>query len=166
MHIRPSMPSDHPVLQDIEVRAGELFRDVGMADIADAAPPSEEELTEAAAVLVAVDDAGGLVGYARVELVGEGAHLEQISVLPDQGGQGIGTALLDAVIDWAREGGFGSVTLTTFRDVPFNAPLYAKRGFVEVPEPEWSAAIADLVTEEARHGLDPTQRVVMRRPVR
>lgn len=166
MHIRPAMPSDLPVLQDIEVQAGELFRGVGMDDIADAAPPSEAELADAAAVLVAVDDAGGLVGYARIELVGEGAHLEQISVLPDHGGQGIGTALLDAVAAWAREREFDEVTLTTFKDIAFNAPLYAKRGFTEVPAPEWPTAIADLVAEEARHGLDPEQRVVMRRPVR
>jgi GNAT superfamily N-acetyltransferase len=166
VHIRPAMPSDLPVLQDIEVQAGELFRGVGMDDIADAAPPSEEELADAAAVLVAVDDAGELVGYARIELVGEGAHLEQISVLPDHGSQGIGTALLDAVTAWARDRDFDAVTLTTFRDIPFNAPLYAKRGFVEVPGSAWPPAITALVEEEARHGLDPEQRVVMRRPAR
>ena len=69
-----------------------------------------------------------------VELVDGHAHLEQISVLPEHGGQGIGTQLLDAVAGWATGQGHAEVTLTTFRDVPFNAPLYAKRGYEVVPE--------------------------------
>jgi GNAT superfamily N-acetyltransferase len=164
--IRAAIPSDWPVLQDIEVRAGALFRAVGMDEIADDDPPSDDELADAAAVLVAVDDIGELVGYAHVELVGGQPHLEQLSVLPEAGRQGVGTALIEAVVDWARQRGAPEVTLTTFRDVPFNAPLYAKRGFTEVPEAEWSAALHEQVAEETSHGLDPTQRVVMRRPVR
>ena len=73
-----------------------------------------------------------------VELVDGHAHLEQISVLPEHGGQGVGTQLLDAVAGWAKGQGHAEVTLTTFRDVPFNAPLYAKRGYEIVPEAEWT----------------------------
>ena len=163
MLIRTATPADWPVLQQIEVAAGSLFRDLGMDAIADDPPPSDDELAAAAVVLVASDDLGELVGYARVELLDAHAHLEQLSVLPDHGGQGIGTALLEAVGAWARELGHTEVTLTTFRDVAFNAPLYAKRGFVEVPEGQWSPELRALVAEEADHGLDPTSRVVMRR---
>src|SRR5687767_14971302 len=135
-----------------------------MDDITDHDPPAVEELAAAPAVLVAEVD-GAVVGYARIELVDDQAHLEQLSVLPDHGGQGIGTALLDAVCDWARARGDGAVTLTTFREVAFNAPLYEKRGFAEVPEPVWPPGMRSLIAEEAAHGLDPAQRVVMRRPI-
>jgi GNAT superfamily N-acetyltransferase len=116
-------------------------------------------------VFVAASDDGELLGYAMVELVDDHAHLEQLSVLPDHGGQGIGTELLDAVAGWATNQGHTEVTLTTFRDVPFNAPLYAKRGFEVVPEDEWTDALRDRVAHEATLGLDPSARVVMRRPL-
>jgi GNAT superfamily N-acetyltransferase len=163
--IRPAHAGDYPALQDIERRAGTLFREIGMADIADAEPYSEAELAAAETVLVAIDDAGEPVGYAMVGLVDGHAHLEQLSVLPEHGGRGIGTALLEAVAEWATARGVAEVTLTTFRDVAFNAPLYARRGFSVVDEPDWTEGLRELVEREALHGLDPTTRVVMRRRV-
>ena len=73
-----------------------------------------------------------------VELVDGHAHLGQISVLPEHGGQGVGTQLLDAVAGWAQGQGHAEITLTTFRDVPFNAPLYGKRGYEVVPDSDWT----------------------------
>jgi GNAT superfamily N-acetyltransferase len=147
------------------VAAGALFREIGMTRIADDAPPTVEQLAAAPAVLVAVDGDGELVGYARIEVVDGQTHLGQLSVHPDHGRQGIGTALLDAVADWARERGDMGITLTTFRDVPFNAPLYRKRGYVDLPASEWGPELAAAVAAEAAHGLDLAERVVMRRLV-
>jgi len=100
-----------------------------------------------------------------VELVDGHAHLEQLSVVPEAGQQGIGTALIDAVVAWAGARGDVEVTLTTFRDVPFNAPLYAKRGFETVAEADWTDGVRALVAREEADGLDITTRVVMRRTV-
>lgn len=161
--IRPANADDYTALQDIERRAGGLFREIGMAHIADDEPHGEEELATAETVLVAIDQVGDPVGYAMVSIVDGHAHLEQISVLPEHGGRGIGTALLDAVAEWAAARGDAEVTLTTFRDVPFNAPLYAKRGFSVVIERDWTDGLRALVAREAALGLDPTTRVVMRR---
>ena len=165
MHIRPSTPADFPALQHIEVRAGELFVEIGMPEIAAHPPGDLAEFAAAEALLVAVGDDHQPVGYAWIELVDDTTSLEQLSVLPDHGAQGVGTALIDAVVAWARGRGDAAVTLTTFREVPFNAPIYAKRGFVEVPETEWSDATRRLVAAETAHGLDPAQRVVMRRTI-
>lgn len=151
----------------MERAAGALFRtidDPAVAAVADDPPPDAADLADAAWVVVAEVD-GSVAGYARVELVDDQAHLEQLSVLPDLGRQGIGTALIEAVVEWARDRGDEAVTLTTFRDVPFNAPLYGRRGFVELPPAAWSRELRDLVAEEAGHGLDPARRVVMRRAV-
>jgi hypothetical protein len=37
--------------------------------------------------------------------------------------------LVGSVCDWSRSHGFDAVTLTTFRDVPWNGPFYEKLGF-------------------------------------
>lgn len=163
VRVRTAGEADWGALRDIEVRAGELFRDLGMDEIADDDPPAAAELAAAATVLVAVAPDGAAVGYAWIELVDGHAHLEQLSVVPEHGGRGVGTALLDAVASWAVARGDTEVTLTTFRDVPFNAPLYARRGYVSVPEAEWTAEVRALVELEADHGLDPSTRTVMRR---
>jgi GNAT superfamily N-acetyltransferase len=163
--IRPALPDDHRALQEIERRAGERFRAIGMPEIADDEPCSEDELAAAALLLAATDGTGAVIGYAMAGLVDDHAHLEQLSVAPDRGGHGVGTALIDAVMDWARARGDREVTLTTFRHVPFNAPLYAKRGFVVVDEAQWTDGLRAVVAREAAHGLDVAQRVVMRRAV-
>lgn len=163
MKVRPGTSVDWPVVQDIERRAGERFREVGMPEIADDDPPTDADLADALEVLVAIDDAGELVGYAWLEPLGDGVHLEQLSVPPEHGGRGVATALLEAVASWACARGCPEVTLTTFRHVPFNAPFYERRGFAVVPEERWTPAIIDLVAREASHGLDPDRRVVMQR---
>jgi GNAT superfamily N-acetyltransferase len=163
--IRAARPDDYAKLQDVERRAGELFRRIGMPEIAEDDPPAADHLAAGAAVYVATDEADDPLGYALVELVDGHAHLEQISVVPEAGRQGIGTALLEAVVDWARARGDAEVTLTTFRDVAFNAPLYAKRGFAVVDEARWTDGLRAVVAQEAAHGLDVTARVVMSRRV-
>ena len=163
--IRAARPSDYRKLSDIERRAGELFREVGLPEIADHEPFDADELASAVVLFVATGPDEEPIGYAMVELVDGHAHLGQMSVLPEHGRQGIGTRLLDAVAGWATGQGHTEVTLTTFRDVPFNAPLYEKRGYTIVPETDWTDALRDLVAHEAELGLDPTTRVVMRLPL-
>jgi GNAT superfamily N-acetyltransferase len=163
--IRVARRADYAKLQDIERRAGVLFREIGMPEIADDDPPSFDHLASGAALYVATDASEVPVGYALVDLVDGHAHLEQISVVPEAGRQGIGTELIDAVVAWARARGDTEVTLTTFRDVPFNAPLYARRGFVVVEEPDWTDGQRAVMAKEKADGLDVTARVVMTRPI-
>ncbi len=163
--IRAARPPDYQKLPAIERRAGELFREAGMPDIADAEPFEADDLAAAAALFIATADDDEPIGYAMVEIVDGHAHLAQLSVVPDRGREGLGTQLLDAVAGWAAGQGHAEVTLTTFRDLPFNAPLYAKRGFEVVPPEAWTPALKDLVEREADMGLDPELRVVMSRPL-
>ncbi len=165
MVIRAARPSEYARLREIERRAGELFRGIGMPEIADDEPPSADHLASGAALYVATDDADQPVGYALVELVDGHAHLEQLSVVPEHGRQGIGQALLRAVEDWARARGDEEVTLTTFRDVAFNAPFYAKHGFTTLVDGDLTDGLRAVVAREAADGLDITIRVVMSRPL-
>ncbi len=134
-----------------------------MPEIANDDPPSADHLASGAALYVATDDADQPVGYALVELVDGHAHLEQVSVVPEHGRQGIGAALLDAVADWARARGDTEITLTTFRDVAFNAPYYERHGFVVLDDGDLTNGLRALVAKEAADGLDTTTRVVMSR---
>ncbi len=86
----------------------------------------ENDLAKAAVVLVSGDPA---VGFACVEVVDGAAHLRQLSVHPSQSRRGHGSASAAAVCAWATSLGYEAVTLTTFRDVPWNGPFYARMGF-------------------------------------
>lgn len=103
------------------------------------------------------------VGFAHVEMLKSGLpHLEELGVHPSHARQGLGTRLVAAVCDWADRQRYPQLTLTTFRDAPFNMPFYAKLGFSELGPSELSAELVAVVEAEARRGLDPERRVVMR----
>jgi GNAT superfamily N-acetyltransferase len=103
------------------------------------------------------------VGFAHVEMLEpSAAHLEEIDVHPNHARRGLGTRLIATILSWAATAGCRSVTLTTFRDVPWNMRFYARLGFKVVPSDELSPALAAVVRDEARRGLDPNGRVVMR----
>ena len=103
------------------------------------------------------------VGFAHVTLLEpEAAHLAEIDVHPAHGRRGLGRRLVAAVCRWAERHGYAAVTLSTFRDVAWNMPFYAGLGFEEVPWTACPAALRSVVQDEARRGLDPTRRVVMR----
>ena len=168
--LRPALSADGERLRAIERAAGERFREVDLAAIAEDEPMSVDELAvyaDAGRSWVATlqDDGpeatGSIVGYVLVDVVDSAAHVEQISVDPDVQGRGVGRALLDRVEQYARTNGLMSLTLTTFRDVPWNAPLYAHLGFRELAAAEIGPGLAALVEHEASHGLDPDQRVCL-----
>ena len=105
------------------------------------------------------------VGFAHVEVLEpNSAHLQEIDVCPAHGRRGLGTRLVMRVCAWAAAAGYEAVTLSTFRDVPWNMPFYARLGFTVVAESEVSPALWSVVEDERRRGLDASRRVVMRRP--
>ena len=112
-------------------------------------PPGSEPLF----ILVAVLAAGcPPVGFVRVDELDGQAHLEQLSVHPDSAGRGVGRSLVQAALREATSRGYGSMTLCTFADIPFNAPFYASCGFAELEDR--GDALAALRAHEARLGLD------------
>ena len=178
--IRPTRPADLPRIQQIESAAGELFRAIGMPDIADDPVPTTEVLTryqQAGLSWVAIDDnaaaapgagaadsdGGQAVGFVLVKLVDGQAHIEQVTIDPRHARRRIGRDLVDHVEAWAHTQGHRALTLTTFRDVAWNGPYYERLGFTEMVQrgPE----LAALMAEEAAHGLDPEQRLAMMRPI-
>lgn len=158
--IRAARAEELPALQEIERAAGECFRDVGMAQIADDEPLPVEELERfrrAGTAWVAVDDADRPVAYLLAEPVDGALHVEQVSVHPSQARRGLGRALLD------EAGRNTPLTLTTFAQVPWNAPYYARLGFRVLDEAEWTPGLRAIRAREAAIGLDRWPRVCMAR---
>jgi GNAT superfamily N-acetyltransferase len=113
----------------IEHEADAMFLSVGIGPFND--DGSDAHLADAAVVLAVGDPP---IGFASVGLIDRVAHLWQLAVDPDEGRRGYGTALVRAVCAWARANGDGAVTLTTFRDVAWNGPFYARLGFRTLAE--------------------------------
>lgn len=103
------------------------------------------------------------MGFALLGNLGGDAHLREIDVLPDRAGAGIGSALLETACRRAREHGARRIVLTTFRDLPFNAPWYARCGFVELAGDERGAALDAVLAAEADAGLEAAARCAMGR---
>jgi GNAT superfamily N-acetyltransferase len=102
------------------------------------------------------------VGFAHVEVRDRDAvHLEEIDVHPEHSRRGLGRKLVLHVCEWAAEHGYQSVTLTTFRDLPWNMPFYARLGFTAVRADQLSTGLRAIVDDETHRGLDPLRRVVM-----
>ncbi|WP_395364943.1 GNAT family N-acetyltransferase [Streptomyces sp. YH02] len=171
MRIRAAAPAELPLLQDIERAAGEPFRTLGMAAIADDDPlPLDvlESYRRAGRAWVAVDAADRPVAYLLTDTVDGSAHIEQVSVHPDAARRGVGRALIEHLAAAAGEQGLAALTLTTFTEVPWNAPYYARLGFRPLADsdPALTEGLRAISRAEAAHGLSVWPRVCMRREVR
>ena len=108
--------------------------------------------------------AGDLPVGMVITSVREGAvYIEEMDVLPSHGRRGLGARLLTTVSDWARARGHLAITLSTFRDVPWNGPFYRKNGFRDLEPAEWTPGMQTIREQEAEHGLVVNSRVFMRR---
>ncbi|WP_410640730.1 GNAT family N-acetyltransferase [Amycolatopsis sp. lyj-346] len=166
--IRLARPGDLPALIDVEREAGALFREIGMAAIADDDPGSVAGLAvhqSAGRAWVSVDSGDRPVAYLVAEVVDGHAHIEQVSVRPSHARRGLGSALIETLAEWARSRGMTALTLTTFEYVPWNAPYYERLRFRVVPDAEIGAGLRSIRRAEAARGLDAWPRVAMIRPL-
>jgi GNAT superfamily N-acetyltransferase len=163
--IRRAAPADISHLPEIERRAASLFADYGFSDEALQHLTSVEEHAEAqqAGLLwIAADPQGLPVAFIKVSPLDNGVHINEVDVHPDHHRKGIGAALIEAVCDWARSSGKQAITLTTERNIPWNAPYYARLGFRIVPPEEQSSALRAIFETEAAYSNSPIEnRVAM-----
>jgi GNAT superfamily N-acetyltransferase len=153
------------VLPSIERSAAELFGDAVPAELL-------EHVTHEAAFLesqrsgtlwVALGPDHEPVGFARVLVTGAQVHLAELDVLPAHGRRGVGAALVQAVEVWACSSHSSEITLTTYRDLPWNAPFYARMGFTVVPEIDWDTDMRRRFEVEAGLESERAKRVFMRK---
>jgi len=161
------------LLRDIERDAGRAFAEVGMPEIANDEPLSVAKLERFASVghaWVATRAQDVPVAYLLSAVVDGCVHVEQVSVARSASSRGIGALLIDHLSAAAAQDGREWVTLTTFRDVPWNAPYYQRLGFKIISAGDQGRQLAELV---ARSGLgsgrlsscrDATQNSTLSRP--
>lgn len=166
LSIRSGRQEDFPTLRDIERSAGSPFAEIGMIFVAEDEPPSVQLLQEFAddgRCWVTVDEHDKPVAYLLADVVDGMGHLDQVSVHQDYARRRIGAALLDHMIEWAREKGLTAITLTTYVEVPWNGPYYERRGFRYLSEDEETPGLRSIRAAEREHGLDQWPRACMRR---
>ena len=164
--VRPAREGDLLRLVAVEAAAGQRFHAVQMPAIADDVP-EVEELRESLAVgrLWVVGVGREVAGYVAADLVDGNAYVGQVSVDPVYAGRGLGRVLLEHVEEWGRVAGCPATTLTTFRDVPWNAPYYRRLGYEELPADRIGQELAEVIAYQASlPQLGTAPRVAMGKP--
>lgn len=164
--VRPARLDELELLIEIERAAGASFRSLGMDVVADDDPGSTAELApyvRDSRALVAVNAMDRPFAYLLLDVVDKAAHIEQVSVHPDQARRGIGRALIDRAEKWARNRGLQALTLTTYVEVPWNGPYYERLGFRFLTPDEETPGLSAIREHERLAGLDAWPRACMRR---
>ena len=163
--IRAAGEADIERLLEVQRRAAALLLGLGTHDLFAMHSLSAKDLHKGTTqgILRVADVDGHAVGFALCGQVDGHAHLFEMDVVPGHARRGIGSALLESVCVVAAARGLKSITLSTLRDVPWNAPFYAARGFVEMDESQWGPQLAVIVENERMMGFPMQLRVVMQR---
>jgi GNAT superfamily N-acetyltransferase len=165
--IRPTRLDETGLLPEVERSAGEAFRDIpDLAWVADdevTGPREHHRLASLGTSWVAVS-ADQLLGFACAERFGHDLHVCIMAVRREAQGQGLGTRLMDAVLEYAFDSGAARVTLTTFRGVLFNEPFYQRLGFMVVPPGGLDERLRRTLAAEAAAGFPAELRCAMQRP--
>jgi len=167
LEIRLAREDEFAALSCVERDAAERFRGLDLVDetlLEQTLPRSMlDEARRAGRLWVAAKPGEAPLGFAHVLLIDGGPHLNELDVRPECWGRGIGSRLVECVVRWAAHHERPGLTLSTFRDPEWNAPLYARRGFRILEERELSPGLLDLRRREAALGLRVERRVIMRR---
>jgi GNAT superfamily N-acetyltransferase len=166
--IRPARRQEIAVLPQIENAADERYVRLGLRCVLEMPPHSIASLEEGRQrdmLWVATSPRNRVVGFALMALTGGTAWLDQLSVLPRWQGRGFGASLIDRTAERARELGHDMLYLSTYLDVPWNAPFYQRRGFAPLPRGVWPTAFRRQFMIENSHGHPPWRRTIMQRGI-
>ncbi len=144
---------DLALLATIESKAAQLYP-------AERIPQPKETLPEKVlldalkeGLLFCADYQNELAGFASCHLYGKYLHLDEISVHPDFGRQGLGSALVKRVLEETSNRKLKGCTLTTFADLSWNAPFYEKLGFRVMEKENIPRHVAAMLRDEKSIGL-------------
>lgn len=163
--VRLARPTEADTLRAIERDAATAFAELGLT-IDDTSALDDAALArslDAGLLFVAPDRDDVPVGFVcGLPIDGTpDVHLHEIDVRRAHQGRGLGRQLITHLAAASAARGARALTLTTYRDVPFNAPLYRRLGFTELPDhlhPRWLRTLRD---HERAAGLDVRPRIAM-----
>lgn len=150
----------------IERAAGARFKQIGMDNVADGevTPLSIlEERARRGRLYVALAPSGEVAGFLIWSPKDGRAYIEEVSVHPDHAGHRLAARLIDRLAEDVC-GKHPALSLTTFRDVPWNAPYYATLGFRELAYEDAGPQHEESWRHQAEH-LDMSRRLFMTRPL-
>ena len=159
--IRDAIAADLPMFDRID-RVADLQFPPGRLpeEEAEVEPAEYLQAIEGGWLLVStVEDA--VVGYLWCVVYGTVLHLRQITVHPEQGRRGLGRALLAEMVQRALRKRMREITLTTFADIPWNAPFYQRVGFSTNDTPERYPHVVQALHHERKLGMDRRVGMVM-----
>ncbi|HCI1894176.1 TPA: GNAT family N-acetyltransferase [Pseudomonas aeruginosa] len=163
---RTSRDEDAALLPAIERSAGESFRLLPeLAWIADAGVAGVDfhrRLIERGSHWLAEDADGQPVGFLAAERCADELHIAELSIAQAHQQQGLGRRLLERAVTYAHASHCRALTLTTFCDVPWNAPFYARLGFQRLTWQEAGERLRAILGHEQEIGFAADSRCAMR----
>jgi ribosomal protein S18 acetylase RimI-like enzyme len=165
MRIRPATPDDAEAIARVHVTTWqEAYRDtfgaaLDQLSIADAAERRRAwlEAPRAGTFTLVGELFGRVAGFANAGPGREDpsfGELYAIYVLPQSWGTGLGPALMAAVVDGLRAGGFGEAVLTVLADNPRARRFYEREGWTFVDEREGEHLGVAVSEARYRRSLD------------
>ncbi|WP_018996685.1 GNAT family N-acetyltransferase [Hirschia maritima] len=170
--LRPARSDEVETLQLIDIKSCEIFRDTGLIDLgptsAQLQPIPEEKLRQGLGdglLWISADERDNPIGFALCSHKQECLYLDQVSVLPEHGQRGLGRQLVFEAISAARDHDYKHITLSTFRDVPWNGKFYRSMGFKEIPRRRLAAWQLEL-EQLQKSTMDVSKRCFMQKSVK
>ena len=154
--VRLACAGDLGSLAAIEASGVETFKVYGrpLGDVSESAHEGHWAGHITAGLLWVADEAGrGPIGFLAAERVDDGLYIAEVDVVMDRQRLGYGRRLMEAAIGRARRERMSSVTLTTFREIPWNAPFYERLGFRTLSVEETPAHLGETMAGENARGL-------------
>lgn len=99
-------------------------------------------------LIIVAQDGRETIGMAVVSFAwtlehgGKSAWLDELFVIPDRRGQGVGKALLDQVVSEVRDSGCAAIDLEVDQGQARAERLYERAGFQQLPRSRWVKYIA------------------------
>lgn len=161
--IRLARPPDIALCAAVELSAATSFAGTHMDIPAAHGVSNRDDLAAAAAagLMWVADWQGEVTGFLFGEVTASGLYLREMSVAAPAQRHGLGRALMLAGIAAGRASGVPLVSLTTDRTLVWNAPFYARLGFVIVEGEDVPPDLQARLLSQAAAGFDPAQRCAM-----
>jgi GNAT superfamily N-acetyltransferase len=170
INIRRAAIKDAEILPKIENSAGQAFRQVPdlawFAAGADLPAEWHRRVIAQGTCWVTVDALDCPIGFLSAEVFSDELHIWELSVLYERQRAGLGRRLIQRSIDQAKSRDLSAITLTTFRDVPWNELFYKRLGFMTLKEGETGQHLKHVLQAEIERGWPSHRRCAMRLPIK
>jgi ribosomal protein S18 acetylase RimI-like enzyme len=152
--IRRAELTDAGDLPPVEHSAGQRFRTIPhlawLADGDEMSVDAHRLYIGQGTEWVALSETREIAGFLAAEVIDRDLHIWELAVRAEVQSRGIGRRLIEVAGVFANDSQLKSLTLTTFADVPWNAPWYSRHGFELSSEDQ---RLAELIRLENERGL-------------